>query len=84
MDTTNAKKQLKSWIDGLDDKALLSGLLAIKNDSHAYVQWEELPEQARESALRGLQDLQAGRSYSSDQMWTELSRRRKQREDGAV
>lgn len=84
MDTTTAKKQLTSWINDLEDENMLSDLLAIKDDQRKPLYWDELPQQAQDSALRGLYDLQAGRVYSSKQMWSEINRRRKQRLDGTV
>lgn len=84
MDISKIKKELTSWIDELNDEVILLILLALKDDQCTPQQWDDLPQQAQESALRGLKDLQAGRHHSSKQMWAEIDHRREQCRDGVV
>lgn len=68
------KEELTHWIQTLNDAHLLHLLNSIKlSESNTKVDWwDELTEHQRENIQLGIEDLNEGRTISSQEFWSEL------------
>ncbi len=80
MDTTTEKQELIDWIRETNDETLIQDLRAIKGDRSAPMEWNDLSEETKASVRRGMADIKAGRSFTSEEMWAEFERRRSQKQ----
>ena len=76
METTESKikEELTHWIQAINDAHLLHLLNSIKlSESNTKVDWwDELTEHQRENIQLGIEDLNEGRTISSQEFWSEL------------
>ncbi len=68
------KEELTHWIQTLNDARLLHLLNSIKlSEANTKVDWwDELTEHQRENIQLGIEDLNEGRTISSQEFWSEL------------
>lgn len=78
MNVTVDKSELIAWLRELEDQSILETIQLLKESTRP-VSWDDLPEAAKASVERGLEDSKAGRVHTSEEFWKEISRRRKNR-----
>lgn len=75
---TTIKEELIHWIEDLEDEALIEELRAIKDDRSTSIEWNHLPEHVKADIRKGQAQARTGEGLTSEEMWDELNRRRKQ------
>ncbi len=68
------KEELTHWIETLNDSHLLNLLNSIKlSEADTKVDWwDELTESQKKNIQLGIEDLNEGRTISSQEFWSEL------------
>lgn len=75
MELKPLKKELKDWIETVDDEGLLSLIHSIKsNATETKDWWLELDETQKNNIQKGLDDLKANRLMSSQDFWASLAK----------
>jgi predicted transcriptional regulator len=72
--TEIAKKRhdLIEWINQLSDTKLISLLDSIRSSNIKGDWWDTLTSEQKDSIERGLEDIEAGRVYSSAEAWKKI------------
>ena len=71
------KLELIEWLAGLKDKAIVTSLFNIKQANEAEDLHIGLTTEKKDSIARGLEDAEAGRVLSSEEMWKRYGRTKK-------
>ncbi|HRN38101.1 MAG TPA: hypothetical protein PLV70_06125 [Flavobacteriales bacterium] len=77
MGTEAMKLELIEWLAGLKDKAIVTSLFNIKQANEAEDWHLGLTPEQKASIARGLEDAEAGRVLSSEEMWKRYGRTKK-------
>ena len=74
-DVAIMKKEIVEWVDSLDNDSMLQFLKSLqlsvaKNDGDW---WNELTPAQKQNVEAGMQDLESGRTLSSEEFWKSLN-----------
>lgn len=75
MSTQTTKKELKKWIDQVEDQAILEGVQSLKRSMEKTVSWQSLPDVVKAGIKAGREDVKAGRVVSNEDFWKEYEHR---------
>lgn len=74
METQALKNDLIEWIRSLQDRGLLDALALFKKGTEPDSAASDLSPEAKASIARGLADIEAGRTMSSEEFWRKRGR----------
>ncbi|HEY2583066.1 MAG TPA: hypothetical protein VGI43_14745 [Mucilaginibacter sp.] len=69
---TEAKTNLKAWIDQLSDAGMLQMLEGLRIANADKSTWDDLSEFQKHQINEGLDDIEHGRVMSSEEFWNRL------------